>query len=126
MVINISYSTAAQIHDITGITTTEISDSDMEEIITIADSQIDEEINVSLDSGKKTLASIYLTANLALKRLASTALGTGGSYSIGGLKVDNRSAAALRNEMASNFLAMYNTIVMYGDDGSAVRKIQSD
>jgi len=121
-----AYTTSAKVRDVTGLTTTDIADADLDDIITLADKQLDSIPDVTFDSSTAELASTYLCASLALRNLASKTMTSPTSYSLGRLRVDNKSVVELRMALAQNFMDNYNSIVSFVTDGTGIKKIQTD
>lgn len=119
------YVTLAQVRTISGLTTTNISDTDLEAVITLAENQVDQEAEVSLSASQKTLAAGYLAASMAMLRKASaTSGGSGGSYSFGPLRVDGKSAQQYRTIMADKFQNMYESILSNATSDDGIRRIE--
>jgi hypothetical protein len=101
--------------------------AEIEEIIEIADIQVDAETNVNLTDNQKTLASIYLASSKALLRTSYTASTTAQRYQLGRLSVANEtgnaSTSTLRQAMADKYLNLYHRIINQAGDGTAVRRI---
>lgn len=121
-----TYTTTDKVRDITGLTTTDISDADLTDIITMSDKHVDSIPDATFDSSAAELASTYLSAAFALKNLASKTMTSPMSYSLGRLRVDNKSVVELRMALAQNFMDSYNSIVSFMTDGTGIRKIQTD
>ena len=119
------YASTDEVRDITGLSTTNISDANLEDVITLAETQIDDaEAEISLGANQKKMATIYLTASLAMSRRASSSAGgAGGSYSFGPLRVDEKSAQQMRMSLAKSFRDMYDSILSSATSDIAIRKI---
>jgi predicted Zn-dependent protease len=108
---------------LTGVTTSQISDTILDDIIALADKQVDNEPEVKLSTDEKDIASANLAAAITLRRLAQEAMINSGSYSLGRLRVDNRSTAVARLSLAESFEKKYRQIISMAADGTGVRKI---
>lgn len=108
---------------ITGITTAQISDSELSGIITMSDKQVDNEPEVELSTAERDIASAYLAAATALRRLSQEALISSGSYSLGRLRVDNKSTSTARLSLADSFEKKYREIIGLATGGEGIRRI---
>jgi len=120
-----AYTTSDNVRVVTGLSTSDISDANLTSIIVYADAQIDKEAHVTLSVTQKEMASNYLSASIVLMRLATATSASPGSYSLDRLRVDNRSAVAVRMSMAANFKAMYNVIIELNRDGTDILQLET-
>ncbi len=120
-----SYATVSQVRTISGLTTSQMGDADLQSVINLADSIIDNEPSVTLTSDLKTLASAYLSSAMALERVAAniSSSGSGVVYSLGSLRVDKKSAMQFNLSMANNFRNVYRQLINFGIDGTGVKRI---
>lgn len=115
-----AYATATTVRVVCGLSTSDISDADLTSIIVYADNRIDTEPHVSLSTAQKEQASNFLSASMALHRLAAATSASPGSYSIGSLRVDNRSAVAIRIALAHDFMLRYTEIIELNRSGGDI------
>ena len=120
-----AYSTIILVRSLTSLTTSDISDADLTLVIALADTRVDTEPAVSLSSDQQELASTYLSASIAMQRLAVTGANKS-DFSLGAFRVNKTSAVNLRNALANQFYEIYKTIISYGTDGTGIRKIESE
>jgi len=119
--------TVDQIRVLTGLTVSQLADATIESLITLADTQIDDEVEVEMSSSHKEQASIYLTSAMALERLATGALGSagGGGFALDRFRVDEKSTQQLRMSVADNFRNRYNEILATATSAiNVVKKIE--
>ena len=116
-----SYVTTIQVRTLGGFSTSQISDSDLENIITFAESKVDQEVEVNMSASQKTLASGYMACAMTLERLASaTSSSDGISYSLDRFNVNKGDAVELRNAQAQKFYEQYRSILRASTSGTGI------
>jgi len=109
----------------TGLTTSNVSDADLDLIIASADRIIDGLAGVSMGTSLKQEASNALSAFFALSNVAGKLAMSEMSYTIvGAIKVDKRSASTLRTGLAKTFFDKFEFIIAQAPDTGLIEKVE--
>ena len=115
------YATTTQVRTLGGFSTTQIDDTALGLVIDLAEDRVDSEVEVSLSSTQKTLATIYLTCAMVQERFASvTSSNDGVDYVLDRLRVNKGSAITLRNAVALRFYEQYRAILRAATSGDNI------
>jgi len=120
----LAYATKADVRALTGLSTAQISDADLDTLISIADMQIDNESGYSLSSEQKTLASQRLSAVFAIQHANGTLAIDNLMEISGAIKIDTKTAALIRNEQARRFYREYKEILEQAPSTDLIVKVE--
>lgn len=120
-----TYATLANVRALTGLSTSDISDDDVNVLIGISDIQVDNEKGVTLTAAQKGLLSDYFTSALAF---ASTS----GTLSVntlielkGAIKLDVKSSTALKTGLSKKYFDYYERMLSQLSSDDLVERVET-
>jgi len=117
-----TYGSVANAYVLAGISSTQVSWSNMTTLVAIADSTVDSEAEPSLSSSQKGLASDYLTASLALQNLAGD-LSVNNVVEIpGAIRLDVNTSSVLRMNTAKSLHEKYLYVISQAPNPSLMER----
>lgn len=119
----LTYGDVTHAYILAGISSTEVSWTNMATLVAIADSTVDSEAEPSLSSSQKALASDYLTASLALQNLAGD-LSVNNVVEIpGAIRLDVNTSSVLRMNTAKSLYDKYLYVISQAPSDALMERV---
>lgn len=118
-----AYGSATNAYVLAGLSSSEISWSNMQTLVTMADNQVDAEAEASLSSSQKAQASDYLTASFALSHMSGDLSVNNLTEIQGAVKLDIRTSSEIRNVLAKDFYSKYQRVISLAPKDDFIVKV---
>lgn len=120
-----AYGTLANIRALTGLSTSDISDADVNTLIGIADTQIDNEKGVDLTAEQKGLLSDYYTSALSFASVGGTLSVNSLIELKGAIKLDVKSSTALKTGLSKKYFDYYERMLSQLPSDDLVDRVET-
>lgn len=119
----LTYGNATNAYVLAGITSTQVSWTNIATLVAIADSTIDSEAEPSLSSSQKALASDYLTASLALQSMMGDLSVNNLVEIAGAIRLDVSSSGRIRENAARQLYDKYLYIISQAPSEALMERV---